>query len=221
MKLLTAIQQALPENSRKNLSDNVHLKVLYSNMLPETREEVVYRKNGRSVDRVIVFDIQTGAKVKTTHYDYFNDKKIRSVDEYDRKTGKKIRTVNYVLYKSVDEYDAETGKKLRTINFNVKDETKISSIQEYDLDTGKIVTISIYKRDGKTVSIIKRIDPVTEKVTSWINNKNTGYKPVEPVKIMTRCYDNIKIADNKDKEDIAKLIDNLYCNNLNFENIEA
>ena len=221
MKLLTAIQQALPENSRKNLSDNVHLKVLYSNMLPETREEVVYRKNGRSVDRVIVFDIQTGAKVKTTHYDYFNDKKIRSVDEYDRKTGKKIRTVNYVLYKSVDEYDAETGKKLRTINFNVKDETKISSIQEYDLDTGKIVTISIYKRDGKTVSIIKRIDPVTEKVTSWINNKNTGYKPVEPVKIMTRCYDNIKIADNKDKEDIAKLIDNLYCNNLKFENIEA
>ena len=206
MKLLTAIQQALPENSRKNLSDNVHLKVLYSNMLPETREEVVYRKNGRSVDRVIVFDIQTGAKVKTTHYDYFNDKKIRSVDEYDRKTGKKIRTVNYVLYKSVDEYDAET---------------KISSIQEYDLDTGKIVTISIYKRDGKTVSIIKRIDPVTEKVTSWINNKNTGYKPVEPVKIMTRCYDNIKIADNKDKEDIAKLIDNLYCNNLKFENIEA
>ena len=221
MKLLTAIQQALPENSRKNLSDNVHLKVLYSNMLPETLEEVVYRKNGRSVDRVIVFDIQTGAKVKTTHYDYFNDKKIRSVDEYDRKTGKKIRTVNYVLYKSVDEYDAETGKKLRTINFNVKDETKISSIQEYDLDTGKIVTISIYKRDGKTVSIIKRIDPVTEKVTSWINNKNTGYKPVEPVKIMTRCYDNIKIADNKDKEDIAKLIDNLYCNNLKFENIEA
>ena len=221
MKLLTAIQQALPENSRKNLSDNVHLKVLYSNMLPETREEVVYRKNGRSVDRVIEFDIQTGAKVKTTHYDYFNDKKIRSVDEYDRKTGKKIRTVNYVLYKSVDEYDAETGKKLRTINFNVKDETKISSIQEYDLDTGKIVTISIYKRDGKTVSIIKRIDPVTEKVISWINNKNTGYKPVEPVKIMTRCYDNIKIADNKDKEDIAKLIDNLYCNNLKFENIEA
>ena len=221
MKLLTAIQQALPENSRKNLSDNVHLKVLYSNMLPETREEVVYRKNGRSVDRVIEFDIQTGAKVKTTHYDYFNDKKIRSVDEYDRKTGKKIRTVNYVLYKSVDEYDAETGKKLRTINFNVKDETKISSIQEYDLDTGKIVTISIYKRDGKTVSIIKRIDPVTEKVTSWINNKNTGYKPVEPVKIMTRCYDNIKIADNKDKEDIAKLIDNLYCNSLKFENIEA
>ena len=221
MKLLTAIQQALPENSRKNLSDNVHLKVLYSNMLPETREEVVYRKNGRSVDRVIEFDIQTGAKVKTTHYDYFNDKKIRSVDEYDRKTVKKIRTVNYVLYKSVDEYDAETGKKLRTINFNVKDETKISSIQEYDLDTGKIVTISIYKRDGKTVSIIKRIDPVTEKVTSWINNKNTGYKPVEPVKIMTRCYDNIKIADNKDKEDIAKLIDNLYCNNLKFENIEA
>ena len=93
---------------------------------------------------------------------------------YDRKSGRKIRTVNYVLYKSIDEYDLNSGKKVRTINFNIKDDTKISSIHEYDVNTGNIVTISIYKRDGKTVSIIKKIDPETKKVTSWINNSNSS-----------------------------------------------
>ena len=221
MKLLTAIQKAIPD---KKAFDNTHLKLLYSNMHPETREEVIYRRNGKSVDKIIEFDVQTNSKIKTTHYDYFNDKKIRSIDEFDRITGKKLKTINYVLYKSIDEFDPETGKKLRTINFNVKDENKISSIQEYDQETGKIVTISIYKRDGKTVSIIKKIDPITEKVTSWVNNTNTDIKPVTPVissksSIFTRNYDNIKSMDNRNKEDIAQLIDNLYANNLKFENI--
>ena len=110
-----------------------------------------------------------------------------------------MRTINFVLYKSIDEYDLQSGKKIRTINFNVKDETKISSIQEYDQETGKISSISIYKRDGKTVSIIKSIDPVTDKVTNWVNSSVT--------------YDNIKLSEehqNK-KENIAQLIDNLYA----------
>ena len=92
MNLLTAIQQAFPEKK-----EDKHLKLLYSNMRPETREEIIYRKNGKSIDRVIEIDVSTGSRVKTTHYDYFNDKKIRSIDEYDRKSGRKIRTVNYVL----------------------------------------------------------------------------------------------------------------------------
>lgn len=190
--------------------DNTHLTLLFPNMSSETKEKIVYRKNGKSIDKVIEFDAKTGSKIKTTHYDYFDDKKIRSIDEFDKQTGKKIRTINYVLYKSIDEYDLESGKKLRTINYNVKDETKISSIQEYDLETGKIITVSIYKRDGKTISIIKRIDPVTEKVTNWVND-NTK-KPLEPVKFTTRSYDNIKMMDSEEKEDIAKLIDNLYSN---------
>ena len=190
--------------------DNTNLTLLFPNMSSETKEKIVYRKNGKSIDKVIEFDAKTGSKIKTTHYDYFDDKKIRSIDEFDKQTGKKIRTINYVLYKSIDEYDIESGKKLRTINYNVKDETKISSIQEYDLETGKIITVSIYKRDGKTISIIKRIDPVTEKVTNWVND-NTK-KPFEPVKFTTRCYDNIKMKNDEEKEDIAKLIDNLYSN---------
>lgn len=216
MKLLTAIQNVLPHKSE---TENSHLKLLYSNSHHETREEVVYRKNGKSVDKIVEFDSITGSKIKTTHYDYFNDKKIRSIDEYDRKTGRKIRTINYVLYKSVDEYDITTGKKIRTINFNVKDETKISSIQEYDLNSGKIITISIYKRDGKTVSIIKKIDPITEKVTSWVNNKNLEYKPIEPPKVTTRYYDNIERKSQKEKDNIAQLIDNLYAKKMKFENI--
>lgn len=216
MKLLTAIQNVLPHKSE---TENSHLKLLYSNSHPETREEVVYRKNGKSVDKIVEFDSITGSKIKTTHYDYFNDKKIRSIDEYDRKTGRKIRTINYVLYKSVDEYDITTGKKIRTINYNVKDETKISSIQEYDSNTGKIITISIFKRDGKTVSIIKKIDPITEKVTSWVNNKNLEYKPIEPPKVTTRYYDNIEKKSQKEKDNIAQLIDNLYSKKMKFENI--
>lgn len=190
--------------------DNTHLTLLFPNMSSETKEKIVYRKNGKSIDKVIEFDAKTGSKIKTTHYDYFDDKKIRSIDEFDKQTGKKIRTINYVLYKSVDEYDIESGKKLRTINYNVKNETKISSIQEYDLETGKIIMVYIYKRDGKTISIIKRIDPVTEKVTNWVNDHIK--KPLEPIKFTTRCYDNIKMKNDEEKEDIAKLIDNLYSN---------
>lgn len=213
MKLLTANVKSKKKNEDSNL------RFLYPDLNIEIREEVVYRKNGKSVDKVIEFDKFSGFKVKTTYFDYFNDKKIRSVDEYDYQSGKKIRTINYVLYKSIDEYDISTGKKVRTINFNVKDESKISSIQEYDTETGKIKTISIYKRDGKTVSIIKRIDPKTGKITNWVNSKKTNYKPVEPAKFTTRNYDNIKAMDAKCKDDIAKLIDKLYRNKLCFENI--
>lgn len=189
--------------------DNNHLTLLFPNMNSATKEKIVYRKNGKSVDKVIEFDTQTGSKIKTTHYDYFDDKKIRSIDEFDRQSGKKIRTINYVLYKSIDEYDIESGKKLRTINFNVKDENKISSIQEYDIETGKVITVSIYKRDGKTLSIVKRIDPITGKVTNIAGDNSTNCE-VKPVKYATRSYDNIKMTSNEEKEDIAKLIDSLY-----------
>ena len=215
MKLLEAVQNVIPQ--RSGFIDDAHLKLLYPQLETKTREEVTYRRNGRSIDRITEFDLNTGSKIKTTHYDYFNDKKIRSIDEYDLKTGKKLRTINYVLYKSVDEYDLKTGKKVRTINYSVKDETKISSIQEYDIETGKIITISIYKRDGKTISIVKRIDPKTDKVTNWINDKVEVIERND--KIFTRNYDNMKFDDEEKSENIANLIDNLYRKEIKFENI--
>lgn len=215
MTLLNAIHNAFPEQST-----NSKLKLIEKNSQPQTREEVVYRKNGKSIDRIIEIDVVTGSRLKTTHFDYFNDKKVRSIDEYDKFSGQKIRTINYVLYKSVDEYDLDTGKKIRTINYNIKDETKISSIQEYDLATGKIIKISIFKRDGKTISIIKSIDPETEKVTSWINNKNIDYRIPECTKAVSRIYENIKTSTvQSNRDDIARLIDNLYKNKTKFENI--
>jgi Cu/Ag efflux protein CusF len=196
----------------KDVFDSSDITVLFPDLTSETNKKIVYRKNGKSIDKIVEYDTETGSKVKTTHYDYFDDKKIRSIDEFDKESGKKVRTINYVLYKSIDEYDLETGKKIRTINFNVKDETKISSIQEYDTETGKIITVSIYKRDGQTISIVKHIDPTTEKVTNWINNNSINAVFKEPLKYATRSYDNIKMKSNEEKEDIAKLIDNLYCN---------
>lgn len=222
MTLLNAIHNAFPEQST-----NSHLKLLYNEPENQTREEIVYRKNGKTIDRIIEVDVVTGLRLKTTHFDYFNDKKVRSIDEYDKYSGQKIRTINYVLYKSIDEYDLATGKKIRTTNFSIKDENKISSIQEYDLATGKIIKISIFKRDGKTISIIKKIDPITEKVTSWVNGQSLSSqnspKKVEipkTQKAMSKIYENIKNSSIQSKQDdIARLIDNLYNKKVKIENI--
>lgn len=132
-----------------------------------------------------------------------NNKKISSIDEFDRTSGKRIRTVNHCLYKSIDEYDEKTGKKVRTINFSPKDERKISSIQEYDIETGKIISISIYKRDGKTVGIVKKFD----------NNKTVTTHHDEEI--------SSNIIEDKDisRYDIPNLIDSLYSDNFNFANI--
>lgn len=223
MTLLKAIHNSFPEQST-----NSHLKLLNNEPEIKTREEIVYRKNGKTIDRIIEVDVVTGSRLKTTHFDYFNDKKVRSIDEYDKFSGQKIRTINYVLYKSIDEYDLATGKKIKTTNFNIKDENKISSIQEYDLETGKIVKILIFKRDGETISIIKKIDPVTEKVTSWVNNQPQNsqrrLKAREShgaQKAVSKIYENIKISSTQSKQDdIARLIDNLYNKKVKIENIK-
>lgn len=223
MTLLKAIHNSFPEQST-----NSHLKLLNNEPEIKTREEIVYRKNGKTIDRIIEVDVVTGSRLTTTHFDYFNDKKVRSIDEYDKFSGQKIRTINYVLYKSIDEYDLATGKKVRTTNFNIKDENKISSIQEYDLETGKIIKILIFKRDGETISIIKKIDPVTEKVTSWVNNQPQNSQrrlkarePHRAQKAVSKIYENIKISSTQSKQDdIARLIDNLYNKKVKIENIK-
>ena len=236
--------------------------------IPKNREEVVYRKNGRSIDKIHEFDFATGAKIKTTHYDYFNDKKVRSIDEFDMETGKLIRKINFILYKSVDEFDIETGKKLRTINYNLKDESKIASIQEYDLEFENVAKIFIYKKNINSVSIIKELNPETGKIVKWtsfrdngrrnsISEYNSDGKPVKTLyfyedgvnvrdvhkynqygkwastvrfdrnnhsKTKQICsksnYQNVKELDDRTKERMAKLIDNLFKKkNIKFENL--
>lgn len=212
MKFINAFSEIFPTET----PNPSHLRLLNT---AQTKEEVVYRKNGTSIDKIIEVDVLTGMRVKTTHFDYFNDKKIRSIDEYDRETGTKLRTINYVLYKSIDEYDVVSGKKLRTINFSVKDENKISSVQEYDITTGKIIKIFIYKRDGKTVSIIKEIDPETGKITSIVNKISTEISEnTAQIKAIEKINNHIENMHSK-KEDVSTLLDSLYQKKMRFDNI--
>lgn len=134
---------------------------------PEIRKETVYRRNKLSVDRVIEYDAQTGDKLRVMHYDYFNNEKIRAIDEFIPHSGKKYRTINYILYKSIDEFDTDTGKRIRTINYDIRNENRVTSIQEYDTETGKIKKVTLYRRDGQTISTIKEINPKTENVIRW------------------------------------------------------
>lgn len=134
---------------------------------PETKKEIIYRRNKSSVDRVIEYDAKTGNKLKVIHYDYFNNEKIRAIDEFVPETGKKYRTINYILYKSIDEFDTDTGKRIRTINYDIRNENRITSIQEYDTETDKIKKVTLYRRDGQTISTIKEINPKTENVIRW------------------------------------------------------
>ena len=134
---------------------------------PEIRKETVYRRNKLSVDRVIEYDAQTGDKLRVVHYDYFNNEKIRAIDEFIPHSGKKYRTINYILYKSIDEFDTDTGKRIRTINYDIRNENRVTSIQEYDTETGKIKKVTLYRRDGHTISTIKEINPKTENVIRW------------------------------------------------------
>ncbi len=212
MKFINAFSEIFPTET----PNPSHLRLLNTT---QTKEEVVYRKNGTSIDKIIEVDVLTGMRVKTTHFDYFNDKKVRSIDEYDRETGTKLRTINYVLYKSIDEYDVVSGKKLRTINFSVKDENKISSVQEYDITTGKIIKIFIYKRDGKTVSIIKEIDPETGKITSIVNKISTEISEnTAQIKAIEKINNHIENMHSK-KEDVSTLLDSLYQKKMRFDNI--
>ena len=140
---------------------------------PKVRTETIYRRNKHSIDRVIEYDANTEEKLRVIHYDYFNTDKIRAIDEFVPQTGKKYRTINYVLYKSIDEFDTESGKRIRTINYDIKNENCITSIQEYDLDNNKIKRVILFRSDGQTISTIKEINPKTENVVKWTSFRET------------------------------------------------
>ena len=167
--------ETLPENFSIN-QNSAFFTLLGTEEPPqaEIRTETVYRRNKISVDRVIEYDVRTNEKLRILYYDYFNNEKIRAIDEFMPDSGKKYRTVNYVLYKSIDEYDTESGERIRTINYDIKNEDKITSIQEYDIETKKLIKITLYRRDGKTISSVKEINPKTEHVTKRINFNEYG-----------------------------------------------
>lgn len=213
----------------KNLHDEKNSKF---------HQEIVYRKNSSAIDCINLYDKTSGIKVKTTHYDYFNSSKIKSIDEYDPKTGSKIRTINFTLFKSITEYNSKTGKKLKTINYSMRDENKITSIHEYHSIYDKVTRISIFRPDGKSVSMVKEINPLTEQVEQCINYKKNSnvissvskYEFNKNKMVKTTCYytDHTKsirdfISEPISREEQAKtekLIDNLFKKNLNFKTLQ-
>ena len=202
------------------------------------REEKVYRKNSHQLQCIHKFSLKTGKKISTTTFDYFNDKKIKSIDEYDEKSGKIIRTTNFTLFKSITEYSRTSGKKLKTTNYSIKDENRITSVYEYDNLYEKVMRISIYQPDGKSISMVKEINPISEIVEKCINYKRNsnsicsiskyefqGDKTVKTTCYYNDCMEGIreffspKIQTKQEKNN-AKLIDNLFKNNLNVSTLQ-
>ena len=212
----------------------------------EIKNETVYRKNGNLIEKIISRNSNTNEILKITYFDYFNDKKIKSVEEF--KNNKKIREINFSLFKSVTDYDLKTGKKLKTTNYNPNNSNKKVSTYDYDLQTGKIIKMSVFKTDGKNPAFVKELSSDTGLITRCINYKTnssaiasvakydfldnttikTTYYYNSPIKINTPeeadkkiIADNInrKILSTSSNNKIASLIDTLYTNKMNFSMI--
>lgn len=226
----------------KNRAENIRELFISKPITSAVVKKHVYRQDGVSIDRIIETDAQTGEILKVTHYSYFDDKKISAIEEYE--DGKKIRESSYNFFKVVTDFDRTSGKKIRTSNYDIKNKSKKISVYDYDTDTEKPVRITVYRPDGKSVSFIKEFSPQTGMVTRCINyKKDSGaissvsqYKQAGETCIRTTYYyqvplslqseteiekqitaDNInsRVLSNNVPKNVAKLIDNLYKKNKN------
>lgn len=220
------------------------------NSTNEPIKEIIYRHDGKTVDKIIEYAPNGITKKQVTNYDYFNDKKIKSIEEFDQETGNLKRITTFTLFKSVTNYDIKTGKKLKTTNFDLKTSTKKTSIYDYDIETEKISRVTVFRADGKSVSMVKELNPTTGIVERVINYKkgssaissvskyefqgdktikttfyyNTPMYFTSPItfnKKLTADTLNKKVLDNNNKKQITKLIDNLYRNKLSFSSISV
>ena len=141
------------------------------NSTVEPIKEIVYRHDGKTVDKIIEYAPNGITKKQVTNYDYFNDKKIKSIEEFDQETGNLKRITTFTLFKSVTNYDIKTGKKIKTTNFDLKTSTKKTSIYDYDIETEKISRVTVFRADGKSVSMVKELNPTTGVVERVINYK--------------------------------------------------
>ena len=216
----------------------------------ENLKETIFRHNGTSVEKIIEYHPKTGMKVKVINYDYFNDKKIKSVEEFDKETGLKTRMTSYTLFKSVTEFDVKTGKKTKTTNYDIKNENCKTSVYDFDIELEKINRVTLFRPDGVSISMVKEIDPSTGMVTRAINYKKDstaissvskydfqGDKTIKttfyyntPVyfsspavfdKKVTADYLNKKVLDDSGQRRMTRLIDNLYKNKMSFSSISV
>lgn len=216
----------------------------------DTLKKTFYRNNGVSVEKLVEYDLQNHMIVKVTNYDYFNDKKIKSIEEFDRETGLKTKITSYTLFKSVTEFDIKTGKKFKTTNYDIKYPDKKTSVYDFDLESEKIKRVTIFRADGNSVSMVKELDTNTGMVArSIVYKKNStsissvskydfqGDKTVKttfyyntPVfftdaavfdKKVTADILNNKVLNDSNKKRMTRLIDNLYKNKMSFSSLSG
>ena len=214
----------------------------------QTNKQTVYRNDGVSIEKIIETDAVTDQTLKITNFDYFDDKKIKSIEEYC--DGIKIRLTLFSFFKSVTEFDKKSGKKIKTTNYAVKNNSKIMSVYDYDTETERIVRMTVYRTDGKTVAFIKEISPETGIVSRCINYKNNSsaissvskYERMGDTTVKTTYYysnpvylssldmvdkkitaDNLnkKVLDTFKGKKIDHLINNLYKNKNSFSSIQV
>ena len=199
----------------------------------------IYRQDGITLEKEIEYNKYSGNIEKITKYNYFDDKKISSIEEYN--DGKKFKETNFHFFMVVTDYDITSGKKVRSTNYDLKDKSKIISKYDYDAKTEKIIRISVYRPDGKTIAFIKELSPTTGNVSRCINYKKNSdaissvskYNIVGETCIRTTYYyqtpiyaltpdtiekqiltDDInnKVLNNQISKNSARLIDKLYKN---------
>lgn len=216
----------------------------------DTIKEIVYRHNGVSVEKLIEYNPENHMVIRITNYDYFNDKKVKSVEEFDKETGLRLKVTSYTLFKSVTDFDLKTGKKVKTTNFDIKNPDKKTSVYDFDVETEKITRVTIFRSDGNSVSMVKELDPVSGMVVRSIVYKKDstsissvskydfqGDKTVKttfyyntPIyftdssvfdkKVAADVLNN-RVLDASYKKRMTRLIDNLYKNKLSFTSLSV
>lgn len=213
----------------------------------EPIKQTVYRHDGVSVDKIIESDPITRQILKITNFDYFDDKKVKSIEEFE--DGIKIRLTLYSFFKSVTDFEKTTGKKLKTTNYTIKDDSKIMSVYDYDQETERIIRMSVYRTDGKNIAFIKELSPQTGAVTRCINYKKNSsaissvskYELLGDTTVKTTYYYNTpmflstpeminkkvmadtlnkKVIDTFSSKKVNRLIDNLYKNKKSFSSLK-
>ncbi len=212
--------------------------------------ETIYRHDGTTVEKVVEYNPKNRMIVKITYHDYFNDKKIKSVEDFDSETGLKIRVTSYTLFKSITDYDIKTGRKIKTTNFDIKNPSKKTSVYNFDIETEKINRITVFRADGNSVSMVKELNPSTGMIVRSIYYKKDstaissvskydfqGDKTIKttfyyntPIYFTnTSTFDkkiaadilNNRVLDGSDKKRMTRLIDNLYKNKLSFTSLSV
>ncbi len=93
----------------------------------------LYNSDGKTINSINEVDPQTGNPVKVT---YYKNEQVKVIIESDPQTEKMIKSTNFSeldgkIIKSVTEYDSKTGKEIKLTTYE-PDGVTIKSIKTYD-----------------------------------------------------------------------------------------